>query len=177
MKIAGQELAGELAQLNEEILVLSRKSGQVVLTARAIADMEAFNNLMPQPTAPKIFRKGKGWGQDVDNKNYVIEMKRYGECKLAWMILTSLEPSDIEWDTVDMEKPGTWKNWEDDLKQCGFTQHECNLVVGLVLSANQLNEAKLEQARELFVLGQEELADESSSQSTEQASTPSGEPA
>lgn len=177
MKIAGQELAGELANLNEEILVLPRKNSQIVLTARAIADMDEFNNTMPLPTAPKIFRKGKGWSYHTEDKNYVAEMSRYGECKLAWMVLKSLEPSEIEWDTVDMNKPGTWKNWETDLKDNGFTQHECNLVLGLVLQANQLSEAKLEQARELFVLGQEEDTDESSSQNTEQANTPSGEPA
>lgn len=177
MKIAGQELAGELAQLNEEILVLPRKQSQIILTARALADMDEFNALMPQPMAPQIFRKGKGWGQNNKDKNYVSEMTRFGECKLAWMVLKSLEPSEIEWDTVDMAQPATWKNWETDLRNSSFTQHECNLVLELVLDANQLNESKLEQARELFVLGQEAEADKSSSQNTEPGNTPSGEPA
>lgn len=175
MKIAGQELAGDLAQLNEEILVLSRKEGQIVLTARAIADMEDFTSRVNEPKPRRVFRKGKGWGDDTDHPDYQVELNRYGGLKMAWIVLKSLEPSQIEWDTVNMKQPASWENWEKDLKANGFTQHECNLVLGLVLSANQLSEAKLERARELFVLGQEEELADSSSQNTEQPNTQSGE--
>ena len=175
MKIAGQELAGELAELNEEILVLSRKKGQIVLTARAIADMEDFTSRVNEPKPRRVFRKGKGWDDDTDHPDYQVELNRYAGLKMAWIVLKALEPSQIEWDTVNMEQPSTWANWEKDLKKNGFTQHECNLILGLVLGANQLSEAKLEKARELFVLGQEEELADSSSQNTEPQTTPSGE--
>jgi len=176
MKIAGQELAGELTELNEEVLVLSRKKSQIILTARAIADMEEFTSRVNEPKPPRVFRKGKGWSDHTDHPNYQEELNHYGGLKMAWLVLKSLEPSQIEWDTVNMEQPATWENWEKDLKANGFTQHECNLVLGLVVSVNQLSEAKLEKARELFVHGQEAEAADSSSQNTEQVNTPSGEP-
>ena len=32
------------------------------------------------------------------------------------MALKSLEPSDIEWQTVDLHQPDTWDNWMSELK-------------------------------------------------------------
>jgi len=48
----------------------------------------------------------------------------------------------------------TWANWETDLLANKFTRFECNRVYQTVLEANSLDEAKLEKARALFLLGQ-----------------------
>ena len=176
MKIAGMEVTGELAELNEDVLVLPRKKTHIVLTARALPDMDDFNKRVPEPKPKKNFIKGKGWQFDLKDTTYVDEMTRYGKLRVAYFVVMSLEPSEIEWDQVDPTVPDTWDKWEDDFKTVGFTQHECNLILGLCFSVNQLDERKLEQARESFVLGQEALADESSSLSSEQSDTPSGEP-
>jgi hypothetical protein len=93
------------------------------------------------------------------------------------MVIRSLAPSEIEWDTANVNDPRTWANWEDDLKSGGLTQVECNRVLALVLEANALDEAKLQKAREVFLRGQEPMPDVFSSPRSEQPSTPSGEPA
>ncbi|MHA1950751.1 MAG: hypothetical protein ACXAEN_26240 [Candidatus Thorarchaeota archaeon] len=177
MKIGEQVIEGELADLNEDVLVLPRRKTQIVLTARALPDMTDFDKLVPEPTPKKNFHKGKGWIPDLKDKTYMDSMKRYGRLRVAYFVVKSLVPSEIEWDTVDIDDPNTWDNWEDDFKKSGFTQHECNLVLSLCFSVNQLDERKLEQARQLFVLGQEQLVENSSSQSSEQKTSQNGEPA
>jgi len=78
---------------------------------------------------------------------------------------------------VDINNPGTWTNWEDDFKNCGFTQIEMGRITGLVLEANCLDETKLKQAREVFLRGpQPELA-ATAGPTTAPASSSSGKPA
>jgi hypothetical protein len=93
------------------------------------------------------------------------------------MVVKSLEPSEIEWDTVDPDNPKTWTNYAEDLRGAGFSQVEVNRIVGLVWEANCLDEAKLEEARQVFLRGQQPVSDASSGPSTEPESTPSGVPA
>lgn len=173
MKIGGIDITGELAELNEEVLVLPRRKTQIVITARAIPNMTDFEKRVPLPKPKKNFHKGKGWIEDLEDTVYVNDMEKYTKIRVAYFVVDSLQ--DVEWEKVDIEKPATWVNWEDDLKEAGFTQHECNLVLQLCFQVNQLDETKLEQARSLFVLGQEQEIERSSSQNSEQNSTPSGE--
>lgn len=91
------------------------------------------------------------------------------------MVTRSLQ--EITWDKVDLENPKTWDKWQEDLQDSGFTSVECNLVLALVIDVNSLNEQKLKDARDSFILGQEQEAKRSSSQNTEPGSSPSGKPA
>lgn len=174
MKIGGVDITGELAEPNEDILVLPRRKTQIVLTARAISDMSDFDKKVPAPKPKKNFHKGKGWISDLKDPTYIKEMEQYAKIRVAYFIVASLQ--DMEWKTVDIKKPITWVNWEADFKSVGFSQHECNLILQFCFGVNQLDEQKLEQARSLFVLGQELGNDESSSQTVEPESTQSGEP-
>lgn len=175
MKIGGVEITGNLAKLNEDVLVLPRKEGHIVFTARAIPTLEEFDEKVPRPKPAKAFHKGKGWIENLDDPTYKQQVEQWGKLRVAYFVVKSLEPSDIEWSTVDLDKIGTWVNWENDFKKVGFTQHECELILGLCMDVNQLNERALEKAREAFVRGQE-MFDESSFQSSEQSNSQSGEP-
>jgi len=73
--------------------------------------------------------------------------------RIAYIVVHSLRPSEIEWDTVQLDNPSTWGNWETELKNAGLSEIECSRVLGLVLEANCLDEAKLRKARELFLRG------------------------
>ena len=92
------------------------------------------------------------------------------------MIVKSLEPSNVEWDTVNVADPRTWKNWSTDLRGGGLSDIECQRVMNLVLEANCLDEAKLKKAREVFLAGEAAKA-ASSGLPTEPQNTPSGAPA
>lgn len=176
MKIGDQVIEGDLAELNEDVLVLPRRKTQIVLTARALEDMTTLEKRVPQPKPNKIFHKGKGWIPDENDATYKDQMEKYATLRVAYFVVMSLEPSNITWSSVDLDNPSTWIKWEDDFKDAGFTQYECNLILGLCFRVNQLDEIKLENARQLFIHGQEEELKNSSSQNSEQSILPSGKP-
>ena len=160
----------------EEILALPRGEEQIVFRARGLPDMEEFDTLRPEPKPPvRLTRAGKE--PNEDDANWRSAMLAHGRRRVAYMVVKSLEPSEIEWDTVDPDNPKTWTNCTEDLRGAGFSQVEINRIVGLVWEANCLDEAKLERARQVFARGQQPDSDASSGPSTEPQNTPSGEPA
>lgn len=149
MKIGGNEIVNSVP---EDWLVLPRPGGQdIVFHARGVPDMEEFDRLLPKPVAPVMLVRGQKV-DDVENVDYVTAVKSYGEKRFAYIVLKTLEPSNIEWDTVDLGNPDTWTKWGDDLKNAGLNDIECNRIIQLVLNANALNEARMKEAREAFLL-------------------------
>ncbi len=161
----------------EEVLVLPRGDQVIVFRAVGVSDYDEFNALCPEPKVPTKLMASGAQQPDEDNKDYKSILSVYNAKRLAWLVIRSLEPSIIEWDTVELGKPATWKNWTEDMKKSGLSQVECNRVTQLVFQANCLDEEKLKQARELFLRGRGPVQAESSGPSTEPKSTPSGEPA
>lgn len=173
MKINGIEVQGPA----EEVLVLPRPTANdLVFRAVAVTDMSGFERLCPDPK-PKSRLVAGGWKEWVDDPAYLESIQKHGQLRFAWILLRSLAPSNIEWDTVDGNQPSTWLNWEADLKAAGLSQTEVNHVINCVASANSLNEQKLEAARQNFLRGLAKASEKLSCQSSGQPSTPSGEPA
>jgi hypothetical protein len=138
-------------------LVLPRGDQQLVFWAQGLQDRTDFDNQVPMPKPPGKHTP-KGWVPEVNEPGYTAAMVAYNKRWLGYLVIKSLEPSDIEWDTVKLDVPGTWTNWEDDLKNgAGLNQNECNLVLGLVWEANSLDEVKLAKARETFLRGPQEM--------------------
>lgn len=160
----------------EEILVIPRGDDAIVFKAIAVPDMEEFHALCPEPKPSGKFVKGE-FVPDEDSPDYKAALVNYNMKRLAWMVIQTLKPSEIEWDTVQESNPRTWTNWEKDLRKAGLTQVEVNRVTQLVMDANSLNEDKLTKAREVFLRGREQAADASCCPSSEQPCSPSGEPA
>jgi hypothetical protein len=173
MRIGGKEIAGGY----EAILVLPRGiDDQIVIRAKAVLDMDAFYAVCPEPKAPGKLTKN-GWEPNTKDENYQINVMHHFEQRIAYLLINSLEPSKIEWDTVDINNPRTWTNYLADFKAAGFSGIEVNRIVALVMEANALDETKLEKAREVFLRGQRQEQENSSTPVIEQASSPSGEPA
>jgi hypothetical protein len=171
MRISGVEIQGP----NEEILVLPRLGEDIVIRARAVSDMDEFYALVPEPKPPGKLTKD-GWVPTMKDETFKQKMVRYGEQRYAYMVLKSLEPSEIEWETVDLDNPKTWTKWEEELRGAGLSTVEVDRISVCVMRANALDEAKLKEAREVFLHGMAEAQKESSGLETEQESTPSGEP-
>jgi hypothetical protein len=161
---------------NEVMLVLPRGDQSLVFRARGLRDMEEFDALCPAPKPPGKHTKD-GWVANVDDPTYQQVMQQWGKQRLGYIVICSLEPTEIEWDTVARNNPRTWAGWEKDLLNGSLTQVECNRVLGLVLEANALDETKLQKARDVFLRGQAPMPPEFSGPATEPVSTPSGEPA
>lgn len=162
---------------NEEILVLPRGDQQLVIRARGISDMDAFNALCPQPQAPVRFGPGGEKQANTEDAGYKATMAEYNKRHMAYLVVASLEPSNIEWDTVKLDVPGSWANWEDDLLKAGLNRIEVNRIGALAFEANALDENKLKKARELFLRGPQQDSAGSPGPNTAPATSPSGPPA
>ncbi len=173
MRIGGVNIDGP----NEEILVLPRlgEGADIIIHATAVSDMSEFHALVPEPKAPgKLTRNG--WEPILNDDTFKARMTKYGEQRYAYMLIRSLEPSRIEWETVDLSNPKTWTKWEEELRDAGLSTVEVDRISVCVMRANALDEKKLKEARELFLLGRAEEQKRSSGLETEPQSTPSGEP-
>lgn len=166
MRIGGVDLKGP----NIELIVFPRPDGDIVFKAQTVKDFKEFDALVQPPIPPGI-RTKDGFKKDLNASSYRDEVKRYDDLKFAYMILKSLEPSEIEWEKTDLDKPSTWLGWAEELHEAGLSEVETNRITVLVMQANSLDEAKLQAAREAFVRGQRAEASQPSGQSTEQVST------
>lgn len=166
MKIGGIEIKGP----NEVLLVLPREGGDLVLRARAVLDMDEFETLCPEPKPPGKQTKS-GMEYLTNDPGYKQQMENHNSRQLAYLVIKSLEPSEIEWDEVDIEKPQTWDRWQDDFKQAGLSNIEANRIMQIVMEANSLDESKLDAARQIFLHGQRQDQEDSSGPRTEQASS------
>lgn len=171
MLLNGQKIEGP----NEEIIVIPRPGEPIVFTARAVLDMSEFDSLCPRPK-PSIKRMKSGEKiEETDDPRYIAKMDIIASQRFAYLILKSLEATEgLEWESIEMDDPSTWSNYEPELRASGFSDIEIQRIVVGVMSANCLNEAKLEQARKLFLAGRAEQRD-SLSLPAEANSTPHGE--
>ncbi len=173
MKVGGVEVKGPA----EEILVLLRPTAEdIVFRAKAVMDTSNFDRLVPEPKAKSRLVAGGEWKEHLDDPEYLKAMVLYGELRFNFLVLASLEPSNIEWEIVEMDKPSTWSKWSDELSATGLSQTEINRVIACVSAANSLDETKLEAARQSFLRGLAKASEKSSGQSTEPPTTQSGDP-
>lgn len=136
----------------EEVLVLPRGDQVVVFRAKGVPDVDEFDRMCPEPKPPGKLTKD-GYVPDLADPDYRSVLGEYFKRRTSYIVVRSLEPSQIEWDSVKMSDPSTWANWTIDLKKAGFSQMACNRILELVLEANCLDEAKLKKAREVFLQG------------------------
>jgi hypothetical protein len=176
MKIKGQKIKGS----HVEICVIPRGEDQpdYVFKACAVLNMDEFERLCPAPKPPFKILKGGIKNEDVESPIYKGQMETYENNRFNYLILKSLEATeDLEWETVSMSDPNTWKNFRDELTESGFSNIEVGRIIRTVMQANCLDEDKIEKARNRFFLGQQDqdLQKTSSSPNGELNSMPSGE--
>lgn len=149
MKYKGKKVEGR----NSAVLVLERGDENIVFIAQAVDSSESeFDDLVKMPEPPEILRPG---GLKEFNRNdsaFRKAIEEYATLKTSYMIVMSLKESpDLEWETIQYDKPSTWKNWEKELKDAGFTEVERLKVLQTVMRANSLDDDLLEQARSDFL--------------------------
>ena len=137
----------------EELLVLPRGDGNdIPFRAVAVTVNDEFEKLVPMPVPPMVITKN-GKQPDLTDDTYKAALASRDVKRFAFLCLKSLEPSNIEWETVDLEKPNTWSGWSQELKDAGLSDTEVNRVIGTVMIANSLDEDKIDEARKTFLLG------------------------
>lgn len=150
MKIKGKKIDSPMI----EIVVLPRPDGDIVFKAQAVLDFEEFDKLVTEPTPRMLLKPGGGMEKDTNNKNYRKELDEYNTQRVHWMFIKSLEATEgLEWETVDMNDPTTWKNYESELKASNFSAMEINHITRAIMIANALDDRKLKEARDSFLAG------------------------
>jgi hypothetical protein len=150
MKINGRIPNGP----NRDVLVIPRPDGDFIFTAEAILDFTPFERLCKVPDAPEVITPN-GKSRDTDDDRFKKSLEEYSRRRTSWMVINSLRPSNIEWDTVKFDEPDTWGNWEKDLEKAGFNDTECARIVQLIAEVNAISDIKLKEARERFLAGQQ----------------------
>lgn len=151
MKIKGKRLESN----NEVTIVLPRYNGEdIIFKARVVLDFFDLDKLLKKPEAPSILKKGKQ-EKDYSDKGYKTQLQKNYEYRLNYMVLLSLDATEgLEWETIDLEKPETWENWEKELKESGIPNSEILYIFNKVQEVNSLDQDKLDEAREHFLLTQ-----------------------
>jgi hypothetical protein len=172
LKINGETIQGP----NIETIYIPRGDKMIVLKAEAVLSYDDFDKLCPTPKPPVKLMKGGKKIIDVEDPGYKAAMDEWASNRSRWMFIKSLSATEgLEFDTIKLSDPSTWTNFEKELTEAGFSDVEQRRIVNGVMTANCLNEAKLEEARDAFLLSQQEPQDQSSSPADELQITPSGE--
>ena len=174
MKIQGQVIAGP----NIETIIIPRGDSQLVFRAKAILDYTDFEKLCPMPEPPKRSYPDGRVVLNVEDPKFKKKLDEHGSLRFAWMVLKSLEATEgLEWETVNLEDPSTWANYETEFKSAGISDVESSRIARGVMIANCLDDDKVEQARQRFLALEKEAADNKSFLPGEKDSTESGESA
>ena len=173
MKIFGEETKANLV-----IIPIPRGNNTaIIFQAEAVLNNDDFDKLCPLPSPPMITFPGKEPTQDVTDKDYIEKVSKYSTNKFCWMILKSLEATEgLTWDTVEMNNPDTWDNYEEELRKGGFTESEIIHIINGVIQANGLSDDKIDEARKSFLAGDLVGRDVLSYLKAVQPGTQSGEP-
>jgi hypothetical protein len=155
MKIKGRVIKGP----NCETVVIPRGDDYIVFKTQAVLDYEPFEKMVPEPKPPAVLYRGETVSRpNFEDPKYREDLKKRNLLKYAWMCIKSLEATeDLEWEIVDKANPSTWNSLDEEFKKAGFTPLEINKIYEGVLTANGMNEEKLEQARKHFLATQAAL--------------------
>lgn len=148
MKVGGVSTEKENALFGP--LTFKRGKQFLAFYAQPVWDMDEFDELLPAPKNEKM-RFSRENGKEPDPKNPVWReaMARYSLQRWGYVVLKSLEPSNIEWEGVSIEDPETWDKVEEVLQE-HLGVYEFSKVMSLVDEANGIDQAKLEANQQTF---------------------------
>jgi len=147
------KIKNKIPPLLVEIVVLPREGEDMVFKARGVLnpDYEEFEKLCPAPVPPWITLKDDPQPRaDITDPEYLAAQKEHSANRFYFMCLKSLSATeDLEWETVKINDPKTWKLIDKELKSV-LTSAEYVRVVRAVHIANGLDDTKIEAAKTRF---------------------------
>jgi len=178
MKVGGKEWTSSAWEPDPLVLNRGRdKDGKpqfLVFRARGIKNYDEFTRLCPKPKNHSGYLTPSGWKEDPKSPQYLDQLELWKQRRWAYTVIKTLEPSEIEWDKVQLSNPKTWLHYEAELLQ--IVNHcEQGLVIDLVHTANALDQEKLEENRQSFFQQLEQSPSDQTGQSSDQGKPTSGE--
>lgn len=154
MKVGGIQILGP----KKVTVVLPRPEGDVPFHFVGVTDGEEFDQMYPEPEPPTQFNvKLQSNIKLFSDQKFLERQADWVRAKTAWFFLKAISPSNIEWTTVDMSKPETFVNWQQDFRKAGFNQAEINRIYNGFEETNMVTEELMKQARERFLASQEAI--------------------
>lgn len=155
MKYQGRSIKGP----KTEILAIPRDDGDIIFTARAVQEIEEFEEILPPPQPPLMVKPGNIQFKNIEDPDFKIALGAWSTQKMNWMILKSLEASEgLEWERVKMDDPETWSEFRVELKESGFNAVEIAYIINAALRVNTIDEAKMEEARARFLVSKSQTS-------------------
>lgn len=151
-------------------IVFPRIDEDITFTAVAVPCSEEFERKCPSPEPPKIKNaKGELINIDYQDSKFLKETREHNILRFDHQVIKSLE--NVQWETVDLEDPTTWKNWRKECLDVGMTDTELLMLLNAVIETHQPSNELIETMKKDFLAQQarkEEAADQDqSSQNTE----------
>ena len=113
MKLNGKKIEGP----NVEVVVIPRRTGNLVFKAQSVLDYDVFDAVCTTPKPREIIKPGGERTLAFNEQAYLDAMNKWASKKTDWMVLKSLEATEgLEWETVNMDDPDTWNNYQEELK-------------------------------------------------------------
>jgi TusA-related sulfurtransferase len=148
MKVNGRMVDGP----KEVILPIPRSDGDLIFKFKAILNLDEFEKMCPTPTPPKVKKPGGEIFININDPAFKKAIDEWSTRQMNWRFLTSIAATEgLEWATVKMDDPGTWGNWENDLKEAGFSVTERNVIFQHFMKADTLTNEVIEEARKRFL--------------------------
>jgi len=155
MKIKGEKIH---QVFKKTIVIPDPETGEpvMVFVAQACNFSEDLEKIIKEPQPPYFRKAGQTQAvKEVDNPQYLEEMKEYEEVRFAYMILRTLEATpDLEWETIDMADPTTYKNYRIELQEAGLTDSMINLLILKILGVHNISPERIDEATQRFLSGQ-----------------------
>ena len=159
MKIHGNKIEGP----NEVPIVIPRKSKEdIAFIATAVLDYSDHDKINVAPVSPVKTLPGGVQTPMLQDPKYVEDTQEWALRKTHWMVLTSLEATPgLEWESIDMDDPETWGDYQEEMKEAGLSDTEIGLIMSAVIEACGLDQTKIDLATESFLASREmELVNE-----------------
>lgn len=151
MKFKGKDVKGA----NKEIIVIPRPDENIVFVAEAIKNWEEFDKIISEPVPPEVIKPGNVKIKNEKDPEFVKAVEEYNDLRTSYLVVASLQNSpDIEWDTVNINDPVTWGNYEEELRDADFNDIEIGRIVTGVMRANCLDQSMIDEARANFLHGE-----------------------
>lgn len=152
MKYKGEKVKGR----NREVIPFPREGGDIIFIAEAVQDWSEFEKLVSEPKPPTILKPGGTQIEDRKDPKYIKEVEKFNTLRTHYLILKSIENTpDLVWETVDINKPETWENFNKELQEADFTEIEISRILVGVMRANSLDERMIDEARANFLHGKQ----------------------
>lgn len=148
------KFAGETVCLPpRDVIIFPRATGQLIFHLKAADSFQPFDELLPRPQAPKLFKQGQTM-ENTDDPTFRTQLQRWLDRRQDWMLLVALDcpENQITWDRVLADKPDTWCELENELRETGLSEVEYNRLVAKVYEVNALSERAMDSARSSFLL-------------------------